>query len=602
MKIDLEDTLQKTGRTLCDKFGIHVICEGLQCCTDGNTIYLPALPDVVSSEVWNAIRGYIDHESAHLIAKSDFTLAERFTRKHGQQAFAILNALEDVRVETVLCEKYPGSVQNLQHGYDYALKNADPDADMLWQIETILYAIGRNRNYSMLSPEAIAIAEQFHKEAIRAVRASDTRQIAVLALSVWRHLRKMLPPQPASNSTVNGSSGKTGDGTGNANGQSTVSTVSPTSDKARQGLASEPNSAKDASPAQQNPLGNSTHVRTDTSTHTCAGSACMSRNPHNAGAMSSLGQVLSRNINRDAKHKQQYRAYTTRYDEVIRNKSGNPDTAQQMLARTRKVCSAISQKLLLSLQAQRENRWLGDMESGSINPPALHRLHTGSNPRVFRKRIKAQSMNTAVTLLIDQSRSMLGTKIELAELTALAFTESLQRLNIPVSVEGFSTKNMCEDMVKLREDLSKKAPDMLTGLRMNPLVHTVYKDFSENLRPALPRFATGDVYSLTPLGEALMHAARGLAQRKENRRILFCLTDGKPMCGVGDETISFTHAKETIQRIELAGIEVILIGIREDCVKLLHEKHVIVNDIHDLPREVMRTLSNMLQTGKTIHV
>ena len=44
MRLSHEETLLKTGRTLCEKYGIHVVCHGLECCTDGDTIYLPGLP------------------------------------------------------------------------------------------------------------------------------------------------------------------------------------------------------------------------------------------------------------------------------------------------------------------------------------------------------------------------------------------------------------------------------------------------------------------------------------------------------------------------------------------------------------------------------
>ena len=71
MNNNLEPILEKTGRMLSRKYGINVICRGHDCCTDGNTIYLPALPDEIPDKLFKAIRGYIDHECSHVIAESD---------------------------------------------------------------------------------------------------------------------------------------------------------------------------------------------------------------------------------------------------------------------------------------------------------------------------------------------------------------------------------------------------------------------------------------------------------------------------------------------------------------------------------------------------
>ncbi len=193
---------------------------------------------------------------------------------------------------------------------------------------------------------------------------------------------------------------------------------------------------------------------------------------------------------------------------------------------------------------------------------------------------------------------MKGERIHLAMLTALAFTESLERLNIPVSVEGFSTVEMTKALHAVRYDLEQRSPELVRGLRIIPLLHTRFKGFQEPLRQALPRFSSENVHELTPLGESLFHAAKTLNERKESRKLLFCLTDGKPVAGIGDESITFTHAKESIQRIERAGIEVILIGIKEPAVEQLHEKHAVVNELPDLPKEVMRALSKLLREGK----
>ena len=94
----LETALEKVSRILSKQYGLRLVCEGDRCMTDGRTIYLPSLPDDVPEELVDAIRGWADHEASHAIY-TNTRMATPFREKHGQQAFDILNGLEDARVE-----------------------------------------------------------------------------------------------------------------------------------------------------------------------------------------------------------------------------------------------------------------------------------------------------------------------------------------------------------------------------------------------------------------------------------------------------------------------------------------------------------------------
>ena len=542
MHLSHEDTLLKTGRALCERYGIQVVCRGLECCTDGDTIYLPGLPEELPQELWQAMRGYLDHEAAHIVAGSDFKLAGRFIKKYGREAFGIFNALEDVRVETVLCGRYPGSAGNLDKGYEYALRGSDPQAELLWQIGTALYAIGRGRDYSMLSREAIEIAETFADVAKAASKAEDSKQTMRLAERVWLELNKLLPPQ---NMSVDSTQNKGADP-----GQRAENDSAGNSAKGKSKTTAQPADAQSTSDATAAQPGKAAAPQDgDAAPDGDGAGISVAEAIRAAGVMGGLGGLISRAVNSIAKGGRAYRAYSTREDIFLTAPNGDSGAARALRQQASTVCAGISQKLLLCLQSQRNSRWLGDQESGSIDPAALHRLTTSAQPRVFRRRSKVQAINTAVTLLIDQSRSMNGERIHLAMLTALAFTESLERLAIPVSVEGFSTADSNTEIQLLRHKLEQGDPEIVLGLRMVPLVHTRFKSFAEPLRVALPRFASERVHELTPLGESLLQSARLLCERPEKRRLLFCLTDGKPIAGVGDEGITFRHARRSEERL-----------------------------------------------------
>ncbi|NGX27789.1 MAG: hypothetical protein K940chlam6_01727, partial [Chlamydiae bacterium] len=122
MNNPLENVLEKVGRVLADRYGIRVICRGNQCCTDGKTIYLPALPDEVPANLMGAIRAFLDHEVGHIVGKSDHDIAQSFHDRHGEDAFGVLNVLEDLRVERVMRELYAGCGINLRAGYEFAIE------------------------------------------------------------------------------------------------------------------------------------------------------------------------------------------------------------------------------------------------------------------------------------------------------------------------------------------------------------------------------------------------------------------------------------------------------------------------------------------------
>ena len=104
-------SLPLLATVLGKKYGVKVVIGGDQACTDGSTIYLPALPNEANDILIGLIRGFLDHESAH-IRDTDFTVFNEATLtplvKH------ICNILEDWRVENALAKLFPGSKKNFE--------------------------------------------------------------------------------------------------------------------------------------------------------------------------------------------------------------------------------------------------------------------------------------------------------------------------------------------------------------------------------------------------------------------------------------------------------------------------------------------------------
>src|ERR1700694_5152950 len=102
----IEGSLHILAKALSDDLGVRVVMGGQRACTDGNTIRLPALPaDDRRARVYGL--GYIVHETGH-VEDTDFEAYSQFESQsplHG----ALLNILEDVRVELARMRRYPGA-------------------------------------------------------------------------------------------------------------------------------------------------------------------------------------------------------------------------------------------------------------------------------------------------------------------------------------------------------------------------------------------------------------------------------------------------------------------------------------------------------------
>jgi len=91
------------------KYGIRVEIGGGSAHTNGRVIHLPSLPLDAGDTLLPMIRGFIDHEAAH-IRESDFSALKGLLPLEAK----IVNSIEDWRVEKQLAAVYPGCAENFQ--------------------------------------------------------------------------------------------------------------------------------------------------------------------------------------------------------------------------------------------------------------------------------------------------------------------------------------------------------------------------------------------------------------------------------------------------------------------------------------------------------
>jgi cobaltochelatase CobT len=189
---------------------------------------------------------------------------------------------------------------------------------------------------------------------------------------------------------------------------------------------------------------------------------------------------------------------------------------------------------------------------------------------------------------------MNGAPIQLCRQLALVFAESLNVLGFPTEILGFSTLDN-DIQAQAAQETGLSLEDLRQRFtRFLPLYHAVLKTFDEPWKQVAGRFVAVRTKSLTPLGESLIFAGKRLIRRPEKRKVLLCLTDGKPVVGCLDEDITLQHACDSVRRLTAAGIEPVGLGIKEKCVESIFPRSAVIHTLEELPRTFLRQLTGVL--------
>lgn len=290
-----------------------------------------------------------------------------------------------------------------------------------------------------------------------------------------------------------------------------------------------------------------------------------------------------------------YRAYCTRFDEVV---SAESLCSAQELARLRAqldvyfarhqgALARLANRLRRRLLARPRRWWQFDMDEGLLDAGRLARVVIDPmSPLSFKQEKSNDECDTVVTLLIDNSGSMRGRPIAIAALSAELIARALERCGVKVEILGYTTRSW--------KGGSSRAAWVLAGRpaqpgRLNDLRHIIYKsaDMSwPKARRNLGLMLDDGVLKENVDGEALLWAHGRLMARPEERRILMVISDGAP----ADEATTSANATDYLDRhlrnvinwIEARGaIELLAIGIKYDVTRY-YGRAVVIADAAEL--------------------
>lgn len=391
------NSLPLLAAALGRKYGVEVVIGGDRACTDGRTIHLPSLPQDCDATLLGLVRGYIDHESAHL-RETDFSLlrAGQITplEKH------IWNILEDWRVENRLSSVFPGCRQNLnwliRHIFlDESMDNSEqPDKAKAIQVLCWMLFTVRSWDVPELADQRDRLASQVEQNYPGLIaglapvldgvpsRCRDTADCLVAARELAGILALYLEDEG---------------GEAQEDESSQTGARKPDSENIRENSRLQLENLLNSGP-ETLPLDMGTAV---------ANRLGASRESQKKGiGVATAGCKLLENL--DAKARSEARAATN----ALRSRL---------------------QGLLQAEQVCRNRRSF----YGRLDACRLHRVCTG-DARIFLGRDVRQGLNTAVHILLDSSGSMHGRQMELASAACFAAASALHSIpGVNLAVTAF---------------------------------------------------------------------------------------------------------------------------------------------------------------------
>ena len=201
--------------------------------------------------------------------------------------------------------------------------------------------------------------------------------------------------------------------------------------------------------------------------------------------------------------------------------------------------------------------------AGDIDENSLHKISL-KDDRIMMRRDDIQDKKIAICLLVDESGSMSGSRIESARDVAISLAEGMRGISgISVSIYGHTAEEGDSDHCMVREYYSPRVTDMSACMQM--------KGRSENHD-----------------GFAIQHTANSFNKDygSYDRKIMFVISDGQPAGTDYGGTKAFDHIRSVSASCNKAlGIEVYGIGISEAYENAVGKKmygennFVVLNDI-----------------------
>ena len=549
MNHPLKNALPIVAAAYGEKFGVKVLIQGQDAFTDGERIVIPtANPD--DPHYQQIAWGYLAHEAAH-IRHTNFDMVQKASSKPIRKA--LLNIIEDVRIENELAKDYPGTRRSISQVIEYMVdtqqmcvpEQLEPASNLqAWLLFRLrCHFLGQKALTPLYQAVDERVRQLFPAAAMSRLSAmltvvpslASTGEVLKLVDAIVAMLEEeSRPPQDESDADGGDDIGQDASNDSNSSsdsqppetGSSATGDAAETSDSDNSDQADNLRQALEASAAQFEP---------DTFAQV-AEVLSEQAEGHQGVTPLSLPQAEQAMLG----------------DEAILTLSASESA--QIRARLRGM-----------VQSSQDNRNHAKRHGLRV---ATHRLAASQagESRLFIQRQPRIAPNAAVHLLVDISGSM-GKPIgegnrkyfHVANEAALALAMALE--GIPGVVPAVS---------------------YFPGIHQEVSIALLPKQSVRHRAACFDQKPRG----CTPMAQAMWFAANSLLAQKQKRKLMIVLTDGDP------DDWAATH--DIVDRCRRSGFELLGIGIQTRSVEKFFPQSIVINDVKDLKRELFEVTQQLL--------
>lgn len=232
-------------------------------------------------------------------------------------------------------------------------------------------------------------------------------------------------------------------------------------------------------------------------------------------------------------------------------------------------------RMLLQIRAKGKTQY--GTKRGRLHASNLYRTTIkdapGYNERVFKKRIEADILDTAVQIIVDDSGSMMGSKYGHAIVAAIHLSDTLgNTLHIPTEVLGFTEYDAKNCMFVFRGfDTKLLSKEKL----LDRMIHA-------------GRFSNQNAD-----GDSVLFGYNRIVSRKEKRKVMIVLSDGSPAGDRPGDLPGFTM--KVVQSIEAAKkVDIVGIGIMDSNVKRYYKDHQVISSADGIEPALLKLIQRKL--------
>lgn len=645
----LETSLEKIARILSRQYNIDVTFEGEKAFTNGQRIVLPFFQEV-TEELEKDLNGYLDHEVAHVKFTQFVEVPKVISAFHKET----LNAAEDIRIERLMMQEFPGTEYHLVPLREKL--NAKIDKNWFsrpWPIRfliALMRIMDGNKPYPQ-DKEIQTHLDNCQAEIDQLNQCRSTKEIRVVTEAIVRKLIKdrqeelekaaqQQQQQQKSKSEEkkqNESNGKK-DKQENKEEQKSKSEKEEKSDSPKEkgeksqeksnSQKEEQNQDKDGQKSQEEKQGQSNDNSSESKDG--EGQSSETQTPEVDQKMSAKKKAGDSWLNE--KNEDKFDQFEIDVHRMI-NAQIEKQTAKE-------------QK---QLEAQKYN-YKYQVGTAATSIPFTTRFdrltdHSGSNKSNSYARLRQEvkpMVNTLKSNLEKIFKSVENARWKSEREQGLINSRSLatmvsnpnyrtvfKELNkfetdkVAVSILIDLSGSMHGQKVETAKRAASAMGEALAGLGINfevvgfrttsgngsmlaremkvsnlsrfnrvseALDHFVFKSFECQSLVGLSHIEAGGSNND---GESVMWAAKRLGQRSEKRKVLLVMSDGMP-AGEGDSAILQSDLRVKLAQIEKFGIETVGIGILTDDVKHFYKDFAVINNLKDLTSTCLKKISTIL--------